>query len=340
MVPLHAFRKTIALLATAVVFAILACLLPENEYQRWQLLDGTIHKNARWIYERCHFDPTPIDVVFLGPSRIEAGVEAQRLGGELAKRNLPANVVNFSLPETGRDINYIIAEQLFSTKKPKLVVLGVTEKPSRFGHSAFKYIAERSAVVAPGYLADFDYFSNLIYLPFRQMWLFFADLFPEASGLTKTFDPTEYQGPSIDTTGSRTLPDGTFKEGEAPASAAELARGVHKLEAGMHAPILPRRLADYEFGDERHYVDAIAALAHNNGARVAFLLLPYYTGPSALQEEGFYRRYGPIWNAGFLSSHAEWYADYGHLVRTGAREVTDWLVDRVAHELTSKEASK
>ena len=153
MTPLRAFRKTVTILGVALAFAGLACLLPENEYQRWQLLDGTIHKNARWIYERCHFDPTPIDVVFLGPSRIEAGIEAQRLGGELAKRNLPANVVNFSLPEAGRDINYIIAEQVFSTKKPKLVVLGVTEKPSRFGHPAFKYIAERSAVVAPSLLS-------------------------------------------------------------------------------------------------------------------------------------------------------------------------------------------
>ena len=297
---------------------MLACLLPENEYQRWQLLDGTIHANARWIYERCHFDPTPIDVVFIGPSRIEAGVSAPRLSAALAAKGVAANVVNFSLPEAGRDINYIVAEQVFATKTPKLLVLGVMEKPSRFGHSAFKYIAEPSAVAAPGYLADFNYFSNLIYLPFRQMQLFFADIAPEAMGLTKTFNSANYRGPSIDTTGSRRLPDGTIKEGEIAASAAELDRGVRKLEAGTHPPILPARFADFEFGDERYYVRAIADLARSHGAKVAFLFLPYHTGPSGIQEEKLYEKFGPVWNAGFIAPHSEWYADYGHVTRTGA----------------------
>ena len=80
-----------------------------NPYQRWQLLDGTIHANARWIYERIHFDPTPIDVVLLGPSRMGAGVNAPRLAKALDARGLPANVVNFSLPEAGRNMNWAVA---------------------------------------------------------------------------------------------------------------------------------------------------------------------------------------------------------------------------------------
>jgi hypothetical protein len=322
-----------AILGTALAFAILASLLPENEYQRWQLLDGTIHSNARWIYERCHFDPTPIDIAFLGPSRIDQGINAPRLSAELAARGLPSNVVNFALPESGRDINYVIAEQLFATKKPKLVVIGVTEKPSRFGHSAFKYIAEPEAIFAPGYLGDANYFSNLVYLPYRQLRLFIADLAPDLARLTKTFDRTKYLGSTVDTTGNVILPDGTIKNGLSPASPAELERGVRKLEAGMHPPLLPPALSNFEFGDERHYIEKIAELAKRNGAKVAFLFLPYQSGPSEIQEEKFYSRFGVVWNAGYLAPHAEWFADYGHLTQGATIRLADWLVGPVASEL-------
>ena len=318
------------MLAAAFGCAIVASMLPGNAYQRWQLLDGTIQANARWIYERCRFDPTPIDVVFLGPSRMQAGVDAPRLGEALNARGLPANVVNFSLPEAGRNINFAIAKEMFAYKQPKLVILGVTEKPSRFGHPAFKYVADRASIADPGFVGDLNYFSDLAYLPYREMRLFAADLLPEGAGLAEEFDAANYRGPSIDTTGSIVLPDGKIKEGETPASAAELARGVKKLEAGMHPPLLPSRLADLEFGDERFYVRQIADLAKEHGAQVAFLFLPYYTGPHDVQEIQFYRQFGPLINASFLATHAEWFADYGHLTRGGAHILTDWLIEPVA----------
>jgi hypothetical protein len=166
--------------------------------------------------------------------------------------------------------------------------------------------------------------------PARQILLFAADLVSGGFGLAREFDPAHYKGSSIDTTGSVVLPDGRIKDGESPASAAELARGVAKLEAAMHPPILPDRLANLEFGDERHNVAQIVELARKHGTQVAFLFLPYYTGPSTLQEAQFYDQFGPTLNAAFLASHAEWFADYGHLTRQGARILTDWLIEPVA----------
>ena len=124
MVPLRAFRKTLFVLAVAFACAVGAGFLPDDPYQRWQLLDGTIHDNARWIYERSHFDPTPIDVAFIGPSRTGAGVIAPRLMSDLKARGVTANVVNFSLPETGRNMNWAAAEQMFAVKKPSWRFLG------------------------------------------------------------------------------------------------------------------------------------------------------------------------------------------------------------------------
>ncbi len=342
MVPLRASRKTLFVLAVALLCAVGASVLPGNAYQRWQLLDGTIHANARWAYERSLFDPTPIDVVFLGPSRMGAGVNAPRLAAELAARGLPSNVVNFSLPESGRNSNWAVAEEMFAAKKPRLVILGVTEKPSRFGHSAFKYVAEPGAIADPGYLGDWNYFSDLIFLPYRQMRLFAANWAPGGLGLTKTFDRAHYRGSSIDTTGNIVLPDGRIKDGENPGSHTELMRGVRKLEDGNHPPILPSRFADLEFGDERHYTREIAELAQKNDAKVAFLFLPFYTGPHTLQdvqERTFYEQYGPVLDGGFVAPHAEWFADAAHLTRGGADALTDWLAEPVSQLLKDAKTS-
>jgi hypothetical protein len=333
MKPLHGGQVFMLILAGAVGLAVACCFLPENAYQRWQLLDGTIHARARWIYERCNFDPRPIDVAFLGPSRISADVEAPRLSAELAARGLPSNVVNFALPENGRNLNLAIAEQILAHKQPKLLVLGVIEKPGRFGHNAFKYIAPRELVDDPGYAGNMKYLGDLIYLPFRQLRLFAADVLPGGAGLRKDFDPAHYAGSSVDTTGNVVLPDGEVRDGEHPRPHAELMRGVRKLERGMHPPILPPSLADIEFGDERIYISRIAALASAKHVPLAFLFLPYYTGPTTIQEQTFYASFGPVWNAGFLAPHSEWYADYGHLTRTGAEHLTDWLVGPVSSEL-------
>lgn len=329
MVALHAFRKLVVILAIALGCCAAAGSLPDDPYQRWQLLDGTIHANASWIYERSVFDPTPIDVVFLGPSRTLAGVNAPQLGQSLKTLGLPSNVVNFSLPETGRNTNYAVAKMLLSHKRPRLMVLGVIEKPSRFGHPAFKYLADRASVTEPGYVWNIDYLADLSYLPFRQMRLFVADILPGGLGLKKTFDPAKFRGESIDTNASMVLDDGTTKV-DAAASIGELKRGVRKLESGMHPPFLPSRLADVEFGDERYYIDQIAKLAAEKGTKIAFLFIPYYNGPDEIQELQFYDRFGPTLNASFVGPHAEWYGDYGHLDHQGARVLTDWLVEPVA----------
>lgn len=329
MTRLHPFRKVACLLGVAFAVAVAACLLPERPYERWQLLDGTIHGRSRWIYERTHFDPRPIDVMFVGPSRIARGVDPLELQAQLSTPGQPVRVVNFALPEGGRNINDVIVEEALTRKTPKLIVIGVIEKPSRFGHSAYKYIAPRDLAVSPGYLANAHYLSDLVYLPFRQMMLFTGYVAPQAVGLTDHFDPAHYD-PDPPNPSSVTKPDGSVEDWRQPASPAELQRGVRKLERGMTPPILPAGLADVEFGDERHYIRRIVAAAEKKGVKVAFLFIPYCTGTSHVQEEAFYRQYGPVWNAGFIASRPDLYADYGHLTVSGAKVLTNWLAPFVS----------
>lgn len=335
---LHAFRGTMIILGLAVLMALGLSVLPEREYQRWQLLDGTIHARSKWIYERINFDPQPIDVVFVGPSRVGAAIDAPRIGEALAQRGLPSNVVNFALPETGRNINYVIIDELLSKKQPKLIVIGVVEKPSRLGHAAFKFLAPRADIVAPGYVSDLNYLTDLAYIPFRQAQLFAAYVAPGILGPPAEFQLETFRGHSVDTTGDVALPDGRILNASKPGAPEEIERGVRKLEAQSRPPILPAEYADWEFGDERHYIREIGRLAKARGVKIAFLFLPYYTGPSVPQEEALYRQYGPIWVGDFVAFQPDLYADYAHLTSTGADQMSDWLVDPISQMLQSKAA--
>ncbi len=328
---LHAFRGFLVVLAIAFAAAAIASLLPNNSYQRWQLVDGTIQNKARWIYERSHFDARPIDVAIVGPSRT-ARLDAKHLQADLAQLGTPANVVNFAMPEGGRNTNDAVVEEMLSAKTPKLIIIGVIEKPSRFGHPAFKYLAPARLVAVPGYPLNLNYLSDLIYLPFRQMKLFIADLWPAAGALTKTFDPRAYQP---DLAGPMLFPlaNGITRAADEAAPIDELQAGVQKLESGVRPPFLPASLADWEFGDDRYYIRRIVAAAQKKHVKVAFLFLPYFTGPSDILEEPFYRRYGPVWNAGFVAYQAPLYNDYAHLTTSGADRVSDWMAPKISQML-------
>ena len=69
-----------------LVSAVTAVALPHSAYMRYQSLQGTIYDHARWIYERIHFDDTPIDIAFVGSSRTYAGVIPALVEAALEKR--------------------------------------------------------------------------------------------------------------------------------------------------------------------------------------------------------------------------------------------------------------
>jgi hypothetical protein len=104
----------LAALAVALLLSAAVCLLPENDYQRWQLQDPD--GRLRWIYERIHFDPKPIDVAIVGPSRAQLGLSAAAIEQDLAQRGKHVNVANFAMVGAGRDLQWAILDELFKAK--------------------------------------------------------------------------------------------------------------------------------------------------------------------------------------------------------------------------------
>ncbi len=315
-----------------------AAALPDNEYQRYQTLDKTIQNGIRWIYERVHFDPTPIDVALIGSSRVGAGVSGPQLEAALQQLGQPVRAVNFSLPENGRNLNWVLLEQLLSTKSPKLLIIGVTEKPGRYGHPAFKYAAPAAEIVDPGYFGNLTYLSNLVYLPYRQMRLFAAQYFPRLFALPLTFDPARYRGSNLETTGTTRTGDNIILTRDRVVPREHLDALVAHYRQGLNPPILGPRFADEEFGDERTYVRRMVALARARHVRVAFLFMTYFSGDDFVQEKAFYEHYGPIIDASWVAQHPEWFTDAVHLNSFGAKALTAWLAPRVAALLSTPAA--
>jgi hypothetical protein len=313
-----------AALAVAFILNAAVCLLPENDYLRWQLPepDGRL----RWIYERIHFDPTPIDIAVVGPSREQLGFSAAAIERDLAQRGKPANVVNFALPGAGRDIQWAILDELFKAKSPKVIVLGVEDQPYPFGHFFFKHVAPAEAIVFPPSPFLHNYLYNLAYLPIRKLKLFGANLFPGLFGLTKEFDPEHYAKNRTDYSTSF-IGDGKLVDMEHRVSRETLL--AEPREPVPRTPIA-RLLTRINGGEDHLYTQKIAREAKAHGAQLVFVHLPMFEGPQMVSDEDFLKQFGPVLDYGDLAPHDELFENWSHLNHAGAMNASARLADAIA----------
>jgi hypothetical protein len=314
----------LAALVVAIVLCAAVCLLPENDYQRWQLADAG--GRLGWIYERIHFDPKPIDIAIVGPSRAQLGLSAAAIEQDLAQQGKQANVVNFALPGAGRDIQWAILDELFKAKSPKVVVLEVEEEPYPFGHFFFKSVAPAEAIVFPPSPFLHNYLYNLAYLPIRKVKLFGANLFPDLFGLSKQFDPGRYAQNRTDYSTSF-MAEGKLVDMEHPVSRAVL---LAEPREPVPRTLVARALTRLNGGEDHHFTEKIARDAKAHGAQLVFVHLPMFEGPQTVNDEDFLKQFGPVFNYGDLAPHDELFENWSHLNHAGAMNASARLADAIA----------
>jgi hypothetical protein len=315
-----------AALAVAVVLNAAVCLLPENKYQRWQLPD-LMDGRLRWTYERIHFDPKPIDVAILGPSRAQLGLSAGAIEEELARRGKHVNVVNFALPGAGRDIQWAILDELLTAKSPKVVVIEVDGEPYPFGHFAFKDVAPAEAIVFPPTPFLHNYLYNLAYLPVRKLTLFGANLFPGLFGLPKQFDPGRYAQTRTDYSTSFIGEFGKLVDMEHPVPRETL---LAQPRVPFPRTLVGRALTRLNGGEDHLYIEKIAREAKDHGVQLIFVYLPIFEGPSTISDLEFLKQYGPVMNYGDLAPRDELFENWSHLNHAGAMKASARLADAIA----------
>ncbi len=326
-------RAYFALVAVGLVALCCgAVALPHNPYLRWQSLKGTMFESTAYFYERLHFDPAPVDVLFIGSSRTQVGVDARMLEEGLASRGRPLRVVNMSLPAAGMDIRLVEArEALRAHPEIRMIVVPVVEALPRDGHQAFASLASVDDVVKSPVLINRNLPKTWFALPMRQMMLFAKSAAPTAFGVNPVFDPARYPGASI---GYKEMPGWQPQVPTHPVGTPAHARDLDE-ESAFRAkdstpPLLPSSLADVEFGVSRQSVRDLSVLAKAHGAKLVFLFQPYYKGPTAPVEEAWLSQYGPVWKYLAHMDNPDFFRDAGHPSDRALPEFNAWLAEQIA----------
>ena len=331
-----ALRTICASLAVALGLCALACFLPDNPYQRWQLVDDYdfgLFAPLRRAYERIHFDPQPIDVVVVGTSKTQLGVSAARIEQQLASHGAPANVENFSVATAGRNAEWAVVNEAFKTKSPKIVVVGIEGYQTRYGNPAFKFVASAAAIIAPPALLLHNYFYDLAYLPARQVKLFAARFLPDFFGLRDKFDPAIYAHTRSDFTSGLVPWESAMLDMERVVPPATL---LSERLPAQHATLMERFLLwCCNDGDERVYLRAIAADAKAHGARLMFVFVPTYNFAGDIPDRDFVSRYGVLIDNRDLAGNSKLYESWSHLNHAGALANSDLIAAAISEMKTS-----
>lgn len=313
-----------------ISYCVLTYLLPHNRYVRYQQLADSDLFRSRWVYERIHYDKTPIDVAIIGSSRLETSVSAPTLERELSEQlGRPIHVANLAIPEEGRNLHYLVARELVENHpETRVILLSVVERAD-VSHPAFRYLANPVDLLRAPLFINHYYFLDAAFLPYRQMSYFVQTLFPAWFGVSRAFRK-DYMGTGFDTTYSFYLPSGKLVD-------RYHVMPQDKLEANSRQMInelggtwrQPSRWQALNFPLEQEYTKRLVDVAKKHCVEVIFVRLPFYRSPPHMYDEAFYRDLGPLLDAEQLNNNPQTYGDAGHFNRYEIDLVSAWLKESI-----------
>ncbi len=275
---LNPVRFAVALIIALSVLLCASLMLPHDRYFRFQTYDNVTTRKADWIYERLHFDTTPVDVALIGTSRTAGGLSAplieQTYCTQTGRR---IRVANLGLPETGRNLHYVVAREAARTKAPALTVIELNDVETRKPHRGFIFLADAQDVLAAPAAINLNYVSDLIRLPGRQAALFAQTTLGQPT-LRNSFDPNAYPGAHMDRTAQQISIDGETKSRDVTHSQAKMnalrAKRMQHVSPTWLAPE-PLRFLEYRFS--KTYLNRIRQTARGG---VAYVYIPAYGAPA------------------------------------------------------------
>jgi hypothetical protein len=329
----------LALLAICFMsYCVLSYLLPHDCYVRYQQLSRSDLFRSRWVYERIHYDKTPIDVAIMGSSRLETSVSAPILEKELSEKlGRPIHVANLAIPQEGRNLHYLVARELVENHpETRIILLSVVERAD-LSHPAFRYLADPADLMRAPLFLNHYYFLDAAFLPYRQMSYFVQTIFPTWFGVSRTFRK-DYMGTGFDTTYSFYLPSGKLVDRYHVMPQDELDAGsnqiISELGGSWHKP---SRWHALNFPLEDEYTKRLVEVAKEHCVETLFVRLPFYKSPPHMYDEAFYRDLGPLLDAEQLNSNPQNYGDRGHFNRFGTDLVSAWLKEAIGPYLSPLE---
>lgn len=321
-----AWRLMVLFGVAFVLLCAFSILLPHDRYIRYQQLTESDLFRTRWIYERIHYDKTPIDVAIIGSSRVEAAISAPLLERELSEKlGRPIHVANLAVPQEGRNLHYLVARELIESHPETRIILVSVVEQADLSHSAFRYLADVHDVLHAPLAINHYYFLDAAFLPYRQLSYFIQTHVSGWFGVSRSFRP-DYQGTGMDTTHSFYLPSGKLVDRNYVASREKLTGGsrqtIESLGGTWHPQTYWQALNNPL---ETEYTQRLADVAQEHCVKVVFIRLPFYNSPAKMYDAEFYRNLGPLLDAQELSKDPLSYSDSGHFNHRGIDQVSQWL---------------
>ena len=264
---------TLALLGASLI-------TPTNDYYRWQEHNSGTTRKADWIYERLHFDREPIDVALIGTSRMAGGVSGPDIEAAYCKATgRKIRVANLAIPETGRNMHYVIAKEAIRTKAPSLIFVELNEIETRKPHNGFVVLADiQDVLTAPAFI-NMNYFSDLARLPGRQTNLFFQTL-ANRGAVRAAFDSSAYLGHDLDRTRAIPLLDGREMSRFTIAPREDLDAEKLADQQAAFGFQLPAWLHRFEYRLSRIYLKKIEGLSEKAGVELEYVFIPAWRAPA------------------------------------------------------------
>lgn len=320
-------RFLVAIAVTAVLVLGALALLPDDRYARFAhaSTESPHYLRIRWIYERIHFDRTPIDVAFIGTSHSQSAIDSRIVEEAMRARGQDVHVVNFAVPHLGRDLHWLLGRELLENRTVRELVVEVQDYEPRAPHPAFQRLGSVRDLVTSPVVINTGYLDNLVRLPRREVDL----ALPGINGTdAPRFVPERYDGAHWDDTavlhGFTAPRTAAYPEAKLVADAAMLRTQLANNDALARRFAMPdgcSLLLRYN----RHYLDALLRLAREKGVHVTFLYLPFFAGPATPPKAAYYDVFGETLTPGAILADPAIWLNVDHLNVHGARRVSRWI---------------
>lgn len=155
------FNITIFSAPLLVLLIILLFVQPEKKFA-YTFVKGECDNKATWIYQRVFENQERIDIAFTGASQTSCAIMDELVEKQLdSTLNSDLKVASLGYCRRGRDIQFAMLKDLFSQKRPKILVIEITENEPSKSHPVFPYLAESKDVLGSLVFFNQRFLSNI-----------------------------------------------------------------------------------------------------------------------------------------------------------------------------------
>jgi hypothetical protein len=310
------FNITLFSAPLLVLLVVLFFVQPDKKFT-YTFVNGECDNKAEWIYQRNFENQERIDIAFTGASQTSCAIMDELVEKQLdSALNSELKVASLGYCRRGRDIQFAMLKDLFTHKKPKLLVIEITENEPAKSHPVFPYLAESKDVLGSLVFFNQRFLSNIykaLVVRFEYCKSHFFGIQAEKPGANSNFGYiSSSQIVNIDDLNSNQQ---TWKKKLANPKPALITKIENKY------PV--------------HYLKKIVKLANTNHCEVVFLYLPEFgSGLKEPEDIAIYRNIAPIifLPDSIVLNKTHW-KDPMHFNDTGAKQASDFISGELAFQI-------